>query len=208
MSSTSEDSQQPTRILHRAANLLTSTGQPTTAVQEVVLGPVPRVSHRRRLSEGGIAASIKRSLFSVPRGLGLTRSKSTTTPPSPAGHRRANSERPHARAILPHSQSAPPGTAMDDMQRQRSSDLKSHTLHEEPGPNTPEQPPPSSDEVKVPALLLQGTPLLKVSAKKIQTRIFRLDPDQGQILWESKKSGVSACTFLLALPIYAPTLSF
>jgi len=50
----------------------------------------------------------------------------------------------------------------------------------------------SSDEVKVPVLLLHGTPLLKVSAKKIQTRVFKLDPDQGQILWESKKSGVSA----------------
>ncbi|KAF8509662.1 1-phosphatidylinositol-4,5-bisphosphate phosphodiesterase 1 [Hysterangium stoloniferum] len=47
----------------------------------------------------------------------------------------------------------------------------------------------AADEVKVPALLLRGTPLLKVSAKKVQTRLFTLDPDQGQILWESKKSG-------------------
>lgn len=81
-------------------------------------------------------------------------------------------------------------------------DDQTHTLHREHAPPSSNQDSEeqqlatsldsSSDEVKVPALLLHGTPLLKVSAKKVQTRLFKLDPDQGQILWESKKSGVSA----------------
>ena len=48
------------------------------------------------------------------------------------------------------------------------------------------------DDVKVPMLLQQGTPMTKVSAKKKKTVMFRIDPDQGYILWESKKSGLSA----------------
>ncbi|KAG8926409.1 Phospholipase C [Tulasnella sp. 418] len=47
------------------------------------------------------------------------------------------------------------------------------------------------DEIKIPALLQQGTPMLKISAKKgPKLRKFRLDPDQGQILWESRKAGI------------------
>ncbi|KAI0071890.1 PLC-like phosphodiesterase [Panus rudis PR-1116 ss-1] len=43
------------------------------------------------------------------------------------------------------------------------------------------------DDFKIPPLLLQGVPMMKVSAKKQKRYIFRLDPDQGQIVWESKK---------------------
>lgn len=44
----------------------------------------------------------------------------------------------------------------------------------------------------VPHAVQQGTQLLKVSAKKVKTQTFRIDQDQGQILWESKKSGIGA----------------
>ena len=188
----------PRRILHRAANLLSSNGQPTLAVREEVFG---QPTHRRKLSEGNLGASIKKSFKSVknmPRGLGLTRSNSTsapptkTTPPQASGHRRAKSEHLLSRPVFSYSiDSTPPD--MDD---------QTHTLHREHAPPSSNQDSEeqqlatsldsSSDEVKVPALLLHGTPLLKVSAKKVQTRLFKLDPDQGQILWESKKSGVSA----------------
>lgn len=47
------------------------------------------------------------------------------------------------------------------------------------------------EDVKVPMLLQEGTPLTKVSAKKKKTVIFRIDPDQGYVLWDSKKSGLS-----------------
>ncbi|PCH36823.1 PLC-like phosphodiesterase [Wolfiporia cocos MD-104 SS10] len=42
-------------------------------------------------------------------------------------------------------------------------------------------------DVTVPQLLQQGVPMLKVSAKKQKRYVFKLDPDQGQIVWESKK---------------------
>ncbi|RDX52458.1 1-phosphatidylinositol-4,5-bisphosphate phosphodiesterase 1 [Lentinus brumalis] len=45
----------------------------------------------------------------------------------------------------------------------------------------------SSTDATIPQLLQQGVPMLKVSAKKQKRYIFRLDPDQGQIIWESKK---------------------
>lgn len=194
--------QLPQLILHRAANLLSSKGQSGLAEQETAFVP-----HGRKLSEGSIGASIKRSLVSVknvPRGLGLTRSRSTTTPrpaslhaPQASGHRRANSEHLSYRPVFSYTLS-PPADNMDDVLSTRSF---TRTLYEDSQPSgsdhdsvehqQPTPSDPSSDEAKVPVLLLHGTPLLKVSAKKVQTRLFKLDPDQGQILWESKKSGIS-----------------
>jgi hypothetical protein len=45
------------------------------------------------------------------------------------------------------------------------------------------------EELIVDKSLAEGTPLLKVSATKKLQRIFRIDVDQGRILWDSKKSG-------------------
>ena len=50
------------------------------------------------------------------------------------------------------------------------------------------------DDVKVPVLLQVGIPMLKVSEKNVKTRAFKIDPDQGLILWDSKKSGISKYT--------------
>ncbi|KLO18924.1 PLC-like phosphodiesterase [Schizopora paradoxa] len=51
-----------------------------------------------------------------------------------------------------------------------------------------------SDETKllqtVPLVLQRGTPMTKVSAKKKKTITLKLDPDEGCITWESKKSGL------------------
>ena len=69
-------------------------------------------------------------------------------------------------------------------------------------PEAPEAPLPLSaieekhmstfpDDVKVPVLLQVGIPMLKVSEKNVKTRTFKIDPDQGLILWDSKKSGIS-----------------
>ena len=52
--------------------------------------------------------------------------------------------------------------------------------------------PASIADVAVPQLLQQGTPMIKVSAKKQKRVVFRLDPDQGQIIWEGKKHRISA----------------
>ncbi|EMD36767.1 hypothetical protein CERSUDRAFT_137030 [Gelatoporia subvermispora B] len=45
----------------------------------------------------------------------------------------------------------------------------------------------SAVDFSVPQLLKEGVPMLKVSAKKQKRYVFRLDPDQGQIVWQSKK---------------------
>ncbi|KAI0772976.1 1-phosphatidylinositol-4,5-bisphosphate phosphodiesterase 1 [Trametes elegans] len=64
---------------------------------------------------------------------------------------------------------------------------------QQPTPVPPEQPvapvaqPSSSADATVPHLLQQGVPMLKLSAKKQKRYLFRLDPDQGQIIWQSKK---------------------
>ncbi|KAG7447803.1 PLC-like phosphodiesterase [Guyanagaster necrorhizus] len=41
-------------------------------------------------------------------------------------------------------------------------------------------------EVTVPLVLQKGTPMVKVSSKKRRQVVFRLDPDQGRIVWEGK----------------------
>lgn len=40
----------------------------------------------------------------------------------------------------------------------------------------------------IPGQLSRGEPMLKVTPKKVKSRVFRLDPDRGQIIWESKKN--------------------
>jgi phosphatidylinositol phospholipase C delta len=49
----------------------------------------------------------------------------------------------------------------------------------------------SMADVAVPEVLQHGVSMTKVSAKRQKTFVFRLDPDQGQILWESKKPKLS-----------------
>ncbi|KAH7337416.1 PLC-like phosphodiesterase [Rhizoctonia solani] len=52
------------------------------------------------------------------------------------------------------------------------------------------QTQPSPVEPIVPSLLVNGTPLLKVTLKKTKQKFFRLDADQGIITWESNKGGI------------------
>ena len=51
-------------------------------------------------------------------------------------------------------------------------------------------------DVTVPALLQIGTLMIKVSGGKQKKVVFRLDPDQGQIIWESKKHRISTSLLL------------
>ncbi|EKM79830.1 hypothetical protein AGABI1DRAFT_72480 [Agaricus bisporus var. burnettii JB137-S8] len=55
-------------------------------------------------------------------------------------------------------------------------------------------PPPyavaGGADLAIPEVLRQGTEMLKVSAKKKKRVVFRLDPEEGQILFKSNKSGV------------------
>ena len=58
---------------------------------------------------------------------------------------------------------------------------------------SPVTQPSSGGDAAVPHILQQGIPMLKVSAKKQKRYVFKLDPDQGQIVWESKKFRFSEC---------------
>lgn len=56
------------------------------------------------------------------------------------------------------------------------------------GPLSPANPASSSADSSSELLLPEGEKMLKVTHKKVKPRIFKLDPDRGQILWESKKN--------------------
>jgi hypothetical protein len=50
-------------------------------------------------------------------------------------------------------------------------------------------------DITVPELLQRGTPMIKVSGRKQKKVVFRLDPDLGQIIWESRKHRISTSLF-------------
>ncbi|KAI0657617.1 1-phosphatidylinositol-4,5-bisphosphate phosphodiesterase 1 [Cubamyces menziesii] len=72
------------------------------------------------------------------------------------------------------------------MSSQPESTAEVQKAQQEQQPAPVAQPSTSSD-VTVPAILQYGVPMLKVSAKKQKRYTFRVDPDQGQIIWQSKK---------------------
>lgn len=49
----------------------------------------------------------------------------------------------------------------------------------------------SSADVPVPMILQHGVQMIKVSAKKQKRIWFRIDPDEGQIIWQGKKLRIS-----------------
>ena len=140
-------------------------------------------------------------------------------------HRRAQSEvlptRP--RVHHAHSPSAVAETASDSPSIDSLSVLptplsRMASLPESPSLEQPQQPeshllqaeyhevvspvaqPSSGADATVPPILQQGIPMLKVSAKKQKRYVFKLDPDQGQIVWESKKFRFSEYGSLPFLP--------
>ncbi len=106
-----------------------------------------------------------------------------------------------------HSPHRPAQTRMSSLPESPSLEQQQH---EQPQPQQQQTPaqisvpavaqPASGLDATVPPLLQQGVPMLKVSAKKQKRYVFRLDPDQGQIVWESKKLRYSEC-FLLMVPV-------
>lgn len=62
----------------------------------------------------------------------------------------------------------------------------------------------SANDLTIPPLLLYGLPMLKVSAKKQKRYFFRLDADEGQIIWQSKKLRISECLLCLLPRLLLP----
>ncbi|KZT59958.1 PLC-like phosphodiesterase [Calocera cornea HHB12733] len=79
-----------------------------------------------------------------------------------------------------------------ERQPQRSVSLDSPPLAPYHNVFVPDDDGEDMDVVHVPESLVKGVIMLKVNAKTIKPRVFRLDPDRGLILWESKKSGIVA----------------
>jgi phosphatidylinositol phospholipase C delta len=168
------------RILRRAANLLTSNGHPVVTELDDPHEEALALARSRSPTTTNLrlAASIKRKFKEV-AAAGVARSKTFSA--RSAEEPSWNSEPKHARAL---SQSATQAVAM-----------VSEPVPRERVTNSQESVTPTMTDVTVPQALQQGTPLTKVSAgKKQKTTVFRIDPDEGQILWESKKHRISTCS--------------
>ena len=127
---------------------------------------------QRRLSDSSLSlmgASLKRYVSKSKRLGSISR-------------RRQSDAHPGERPTIVHSHSLP--------------SIASPTTAEHSQVNATTDSLPIIDDLSVPTLLQHGTPMLKVSTKKVKRLVFRLDPDQGQILWESKKSGISTLRVL------------
>jgi phosphatidylinositol phospholipase C delta len=110
----------------------------------------------------------------------------------PAGiHVRSASLSSTTRPPLHHTTSAPVRKSMD---RLSSVAEASHG----PDSNILATSPTSASfpDITVPMLLQQGTPMTKISNKKKKKIIFKLDPDLGQISWESKQRRISVYSIL------------
>lgn len=151
----------PKRILRRAANLLTSNGQPTA--EELVFDQAPPPT-----KSSSFSGSIKRKIRQVKAG-GLTRSRSTSVVLNSVRSDPGQRHKPRA-----NSESLAKSPMQDTIQE--------HWEH-----------PESSTDITVPQLLQVGTPMTKVSNKKHKRLSFRVDPDQGQIVWQSKTQKISKC---------------
>jgi phosphatidylinositol phospholipase C delta len=180
--------------LQRAKSLLTSTGRPTLAAVQFV-APDPS-------SDGGMASHMKDS----DDGNGKLRDsmmgflKAKTAPIVKSMRSRSQDTRRNRkddRSPLSDSRSAPSTV---------SSAEQSTAALQVSVPNLPDTTarsdatPPiqriaeksSMAEGTVPLLLREGVHMTKISPGKQKSYIFKLDPDQGQIIWQSKKLRISA----------------
>ena len=65
-------------------------------------------------------------------------------------------------------------------------------------PNVPDHP--QASDMNIPDVLQKGTLMTKVSERAKKRVVFRIDPDEGQILYKSNKGGISLSKFYLRSP--------
>jgi phosphatidylinositol phospholipase C, delta len=187
----------PRRMLQRASNLLTSSGIPLVALEDIFTESTSESnSGSSSLSRHSLGTSIKRKLQGAKDStMPLVRSISLRSPSkSGSPHRQTRRQT--------RSFSTDNSTPRPHLVHMNSPESINVT------PNAPKAQPISQStqlsqsrfiprrltmaDVAVPQLLQQGVPMTKVSATRQKTFVFRLDPDQGQICWESKKLKISA----------------
>jgi phosphatidylinositol phospholipase C delta len=187
-------------MLQRASNLLTSNGNPAAAIADIFVERVENTSESNIINPAspGFGATLKRKLQGA-KHIPIVRSISLRSSPGPGSLQRQS--RRHTRAFSTDSSTTRPKllhTNSPESINMPSNDphiLPTEPLTQSPKPSlSPPQLTPRSSmaDVDVPQLLQNGVPMMKVSASRQKTHVFRLDPDQGQIFWESKKSKISA----------------
>jgi phosphatidylinositol phospholipase C, delta len=193
-------------LLQRASNLLTSnghSGKPVTASSsdsEVFIMDRDESTSESNVtasSSNGFRASIKRKLQGA-KEMRLVRSISLRT--STSGSASTNRRR-HTRAFSTDSSTTRPQLVHTRSPQSINPSSDHVPRAQSPKPSLQPQPPPkklSMADVVVPSLLQKGVPMTKVSASRQKTYVFQLDPDQGQIHWESKKPKFSARHSLIA----------
>lgn len=181
--------------LQRAKSLLTSTGRPTLAALQFV-APDPS-------SDGGMASHMKDS----DDGNGKLRDsmmgflKAKTAPIVKSMRSRSQDTRRNRkddRSPLSDSRSAP-STVSSSAEQSTAAlqvsvpNLPDTTTRSDATPPIQRIPEKSSmADGTVPLLLREGVHMTKISPGKQKSYIFKLDPDQGQIIWQSKKLRISA----------------
>lgn len=193
----------PRRILHRAGNLLTSNGHVEPTIKHFIDDHSSDSSPTKPPNKLKLSTSIKLKFKEVKDGV-LFRSRSlqarsnigdaenlkrlshhtrsasvsdvTITTKSPEHPRMSIDSEMYALSTKERLASVPETTKQSKM----AYNSRSQTVTET-----------GVGDVTVPQLLQEGTPMTKVSAKQRKRAVFRLDPDIGQIIWESKKHGIS-----------------
>jgi phosphatidylinositol phospholipase C delta len=62
-------------------------------------------------------------------------------------------------------------------------------------PSSPNEPLASASQI--PEIVEKGTPMMKVSDKSQKEVTFRIDPDEGHILYKSRKNGLGSLLYLI-----------
>ena len=169
----------PKQVLHRARRLLTSTtgkstpdrGAPHTAMLDASLDVCTK----------SLPVDDKNGRLG---GFLRAKAKSLSRSKSPSRRNRKDTPGPESRSLVPSSTSAT---------------TSSSSQNELPAAIGSTQCMSSMADVDVPRLLREGVQMTKVSLGKHKTYKFQLDPDQGQIIWQSKKLRIS--TWLELFPV-------
>lgn len=178
-------------VLRRAGNLLTSNGHVHPNIKQVIDNS--QKSHHKL----NFSTSIKLKFNQVRDGA-LFRSQSKSSGSPDMSRKRSIS----SSVTKSEPQSLPRLLVDSDISSQVLDTERLSAVSEAPSASSmPVQEEQSSTrdstsetgmgDVTVPRLLQQGTPMTKVSAKERKRAVFRLDPDIGQIIWESKKHRIS-----------------
>ena len=176
----------PPRSLRRAPNIAYTNGR---IVQEVIGiddgGRPATIADKRR----GLGASIRRKFKELTTGPTLGRSKSLNDAPNV-------SAAPLLKDGVARSQSSvrtrPKSPSLLDLERgvQVASPTRLEGQTISSGCSTSPQP---MEDIVVPDLIQRGTLMTKVSAKRRKSVMLTVEPDLGQIVWQSYRQKISKC---------------